>query len=265
MKVRILAVLFALCILFAGCEAGKPSTTENTPNPQASSYEVISTAMENTGKLNAINLEMQMDVSVSVAGQTIDVPMAVVCKAKNVNTDTPIIQTNTSASVMGQKSTVEMYQEGNWAYISTQGQNFKMDVSDGNPYDQLGSSQNIMMDLPEELLKGLSMSQNSDGSQTVTITIPNDTFESIYGDLLKSINSTSSAGTATSVSVKDATVKITVNKGYVVEYSMNFEMDMTVSGYDANSRVTASVKFIDPGMDVVITPPEGYQNYPTMN
>ena len=264
MKVRILAVLFALCILFVGCDAGKPSTTENTPNPQASSYEVISTAMENTGKLNAINLEMQMDVSVSLAGQTIDVPMMVVCKAKNVNTDTPIIQANTSASVMGQKSTVEMYQEGNWAYISTQGQNFKMDVSDGNPYDQLGSSQDIMMDLPEELLKGLSMSQNSDGSQSIRITIPNDTFESIYGDMLENINSTTGVGSATSLSIKDATVDITVNKGYVVEYGMNFEMAMTLSGYDANSRVTASVKFIDPGQDVIITPPAGYQSYPVM-
>ena len=265
MKVRVLAVLFALCVLFAGCAPGNSNAGEGTSKPQVSSYEVINAALENNEKLDSMNMEMQMDISISMEGQTIDVPMTVTCKAKNVTSDSPIVQTHIATSVLGQKSNVDMYQEGTWAYITTQGQSFKTDISEENPYDQLGSSQDIMMDLPEELLKDFPMTQNSDGSQTVTITIPNETFESIYGDLLESINSTSSAGTATSVSVKDATVKITVKQGYVVEYSMNFEMDMTVSGYDASSRVTASVKFIDPGQDVIITPPAGYQSYPVMS
>ena len=55
MKVRILAALFALCILLTGCELGLPKVTEPAPTtaaPQLSSYEGVSTALEKTNAWN---------------------------------------------------------------------------------------------------------------------------------------------------------------------------------------------------------------------
>lgn len=271
MKKRMLAILCILCVLLlSGCglDATAPDSTTSTPTtaiaPQKTSFEVVNEALEKTDSLNSMNMEMQMNISISMAGQTIEMPMTVICKAKDLQGSNPVIQSQVSTSILGQTTQFDMYQEGNWAYITTQGQSFKADISGDNPYDQTGTAESIMMDLPEELLNGLPMILNADGSQTLTITIPNETFAEIYGDMLSSINSTSGIGSATSLNIQDATVKITVYNGYIREYSMNFVMAMTVTGIETSSSVTASVLFHDPGQDVVITPPAGYQNFPEM-
>ena len=272
MKKRILAVLCVMCVLLlSGCglddsaaagNAGNPPAT--TAAPQKTSFEIIHEALKKTDALDTMNAEMQMDISISMADQTLEMPMSVIYKAKDMNSGSPVIQSQISTSVMGQSTQIDMYQEGNWAYITAQGQNFKADISAGNPYDQTGSFDNIMMDLPENLLANLPMVQNPDGSQTLTLSIPNEAFAEIYGDMLESINSSTGTGSATSLSIKDATVKITVANGYLAEYSMSFSMDMTVTGVETNSSITAGIIFHNPGQDVVITPPAGYQDYPTM-
>lgn len=261
MKKRLFSILCVICIvLFSGCSGASTGTTTS----EKTSYEIIQEALDKTDKLDSMNMEMQMDIAISADGQTMEMPMTVTLKGKDLNSSSPVIYSQVSTSIMGQTTQIDMFQEGNWAYVTAMGQSFKTDISEGNPYDQTGSAENIMMDLPQELLEDLPMVQNPDGSQTVTISIPNEAFSEIYGDMLESINSSSGAGSAASIHIKDATVEITVENGYIAEYSMSFAMDMTMSGVEANSTVTAGIVFHDPGQDVVITPPAGYQDYPVM-
>lgn len=247
MKKRILTfamILVMLCGLFAGCGE----------NP----YVMLASAMAKTEKLEEMSAKMDMEMAMSTSAMSITIPISMSVQAKDIKSDNPTIMTTLSVSILGQKVEAQVYQEDGWSY-AVMG-DLKAKTKSAPELDQYDYSDEIMQEIPEDLVKDAEIVKNSDGSVTATIHISNEKFAEIYSDLLDSMSDSLSA--VQEVTVENAVVVITVAKGYIQSYNMEFRI-CADKGDDVDTMdVKANISYENPGQPVEITPPDGYQDFP---
>lgn len=250
---RIISVILCfacICMLLTAC-------TEDKPDPA----KVINSALERTAALNSINAEVEMNIDLMSNGVTVTIPMTMTCKGVDLQSESPRAAAVMEMSAMGVSIEMEMYMEDEWIYVNAFGSGLKINA---DAYEAANGSINTGADyletLPEEILKDVELIANSDGSQTATVSVPNDVFTTLFEDLIDSANSTASTD-AESVTVNNAMIVMTIKDGYIVTYDISFEMVIENSGESITAKVSAKTKYNDPGMDVTITPPEGYQSF----
>ncbi len=246
-----LALAVCLCLCCVSCGLVE----------KASAFATVHDAIEKTRALDSMDCELDMEMTMSMEGMTMTVPVKAAIKAKNTNSK-PVAHSTVSTQMLGMDMEIEMYQEGDWAYIRMKGAEYKVNMAaeEAAEYDYTDEAQAMLQDLPEDLFKDVKAQENEDGSATVTVPIPNEVFTTVYKDLLASLND-SADEEGMKVTVKDAVVKITVADGYVTVYDMSFGMDVDVMGMATSYQVKGAVKYINPGADVTVTPMEGYQDF----
>lgn len=252
MKKRIVSLALIFCILCISLTltACKEST-----------FSIVSKALDKTENLESMHAEMSLEMNMAMDGMTLSIPITADIKATGIHGDSPVISTDIAMSMFGQNVETEMYQEGEWTYMIIDDMKYKTKVSDGeSEFDYSDDVNNMIQEIPEELFKNVDAINGNDGSMTVTIPIPDEFFSDIYSDFVDDINS-STGVEGTDVKIKDAIVKITVLNGYISVYDMEFKMDMTVYDVATTTDVKASVTYKDPGKEITITPPEGYQSF----
>lgn len=254
MKKRVISFVMAICVLcglLAAC-GEEPVVKEKT------TAEVISEALEKTEALDNISAKMDIEVNMSAEGISMSIPMKIDLKAKNMKSDDPLVYAKIGMSMLGQSIDMEMYQEGQWAYMVMGDMKYKAKTDEATGItDNAG---NMLKDLPDTLLENVTFVKNEDGSQTATIAVPDDQFAGIYEDFIKGLN-TGTEVDISKVKIMDAVVKITVANGYVTVYDMSFKMDMTAEGVEAAAEVKANITYDNPGGVVEITPPQGYKDF----
>lgn len=254
MKKKMIALMMALCVmcgLFAACDS-------------ESTADVINEAVKKTQALDSMAGEMKMQTDMAMEGMTLSIPVTAEIKAKGLQGENPISSTKLSMSMLGQDIDLEMYQEGDWAYIAMEDMKYKTNVSAvESEYDYTDDMNSMLQELPADLLKDVKLVKNEDGSQKVSISISDEQFAELYKDFIEKANAESAA--ASEIKISDATVSITVAKGYVSVYDMEFTMTMVADEMNATVDVKATVSYQDPGKEVTITPPAGYQDFEEMD
>lgn len=266
MKRRLLSLLLAmmvLCtgVLFTACvKEGAPDETES---PSVS--DVINGALEKTQNLDSIAAEMKMEMNMAMEGMTMSVPMTAKIKAKDIRGESPVISAVISMEMFGESIDIEMYQEGQWAYIAMDDMKYKASVEDmGAEYDYADDVTDMLQKIPEELLADAELVKAEDGSQTVTISFPEEKFAEIYNDFIEGVNSDTETDVE-DMKMSDTVVKITVNNGYVTVYDIAFTMEMAVEEATSQIEVKATLTYGNPGEAVTVTPLEGYQDFEEMD
>lgn len=248
MKKRVLSfvvALLVLCSLLTGC--GQQSTAE-----------VLEAALEKTEALDSVSAQMKIEMEMEAEGISMSIPMTIDLKCKNATSENPIIWAKLATEMFGQSVEIEVYQEDQWVYMVAGDMKYKTKSEDAT--DEFDYSDDILQELPEELLEGVELVKNDDGSQSATVSIPGEMFTEVYGDLVESILSDDSVELS-QIKISDAVVKITVDKEYVAAYDLSFVMEMTSDGVEVKTEAKASITFDDPGGAVEITPPEGYKDF----
>lgn len=256
---KIISLVLALCLMCCVLSACGNQTAQ----------QLVSAATEKTASLNAIDAVIEMSISMAMNGERMTIPMTYEIQATDIKSDNPkmLIGMTMKLDIAGISTDIDMdiYSADGWAYIAANGSGYKVNANAMD--DQPGadaSTDMITQVLPEELLKDAVTQKNNDGTQTVTVTIDGEAFSKLYKDLIDTLNS--SAGTsASSVTISDAVVKITIKDGYISVYDIDFTMNMAVDGTTVNADASAAVTYKNPGKDVTITPPAGYQDFPEMN
>ena len=85
----------------------------------------------------------------------------------------------------------------------------------------------------------------------------------MYADLIDDMTDTAEILSA-NVQIKDAEVSITVKDGYIQSYSIDYDVVVEASGVTMRYGASASVTYNNPGKTVTITPPAGYQSFPSL-
>ena len=163
---------------------------------------------------------------------------------------------------MGQKIETESYMDGEYVYVVTDGEGYKTTLEEAEgEYDYSEELNENFQKLPEDLLKDIELVKGEDGSYSVTVNIPNETFKEIYGDLLDEVSEASLGEVFDGLTISDCVVTVTVKDDYATNYDLSFKMVMEVEGMEVTADVTADYEIVNPGKSVTITPPQGYENF----
>ena len=256
---KLLSVLLALCLVasvLALVSCKKEKTTA----------EKLTEAVQATQAYDAYAALYDMKISMDMDGVSMDIPMTMDMKIKGATTDSPIASMNVKMEMLGMELEMPMYMEGEWIYASVMGMNYKMRADENETEAAYAESVSDMLQiLPEDVLEGVEMTLGEDGSETVSVPLSDEKFMELFGDVASSA-ANSASGADSDVSLADATVSITVKDGLVSVYGISFTMNMQMDigegqPTDVAAGVTATVTFTEFGDTVVITPPEGYENY----
>lgn len=252
MKKRIISlalVLCLLCLMFTACE-------------QSSTFDVVDAALKKTQGLDSMAAEMKIDMEMAMEGMTMAIPMTIDIKAKGLQNEKPTSSVRATTSMLGQEMVVEAYQEGDWAYFVMDDMKYKTAVADleeGSDYS--GMAKDMLQTLPEDLMEGIQTQKADDGSLTVEVPIPEDSFAQLYGDILDELNASAGLEEGVEAKITDAVVKITVANDYVTAYEMKYTVTVTTEGVTATTKAKAVMTINNIGEEVTVTPPEGYQDF----
>lgn len=261
MKKRIISLLLVFCLLGTLLSACKKGGSVNA-------QDLITKAAEKTATLQDIDLTLDIQIEVSVQGVNVSIPANLSLKLKDAATGNPQLYASVNASAVGQTIDCELYWDGDWAYIEYNGEGFKISTEDFDPEDifagssgNTGSSSDDLGINTQDLLKDAAVTNNSDGSQSVTILIPGTLFDELYDTILGGMSSSANMNPG-DLKIKDTTMTVTVKDEYLVGYNIETAMDATVEGQSMSFSMKFDLKLNNPGQTVTITPPSGYQNYP---
>ncbi len=251
--------LVVLCtgVMMTGCDNGKPASGSADKSVAA----VIKDAVKKNEDLDAMSAEMKMQMEMATEGMTMSIPITAKIKAKNLKSDNVISSVNMTTSMLGQEMAMEMYQEGQWAYVVMDDVKYKASLEDmEGEMDYAASAKNMLQEIPEDLLKDVKLVKAEDGSQTATVNFPGEKFSEVYSEIVGDVL----AETGTEIGetkISNAVVTITVANGFVTVYDVAFSVDMTVAGVSSTTKAKVTVTYENLGQDVTVTPPEGYGEF----
>jgi lipoprotein len=252
-------VLVMLVSLFAltSCEEKK-----------LTAYSLVSDAVAKMETLDSFEADMEIKMGVETMGVSMDVPMQYNVKAAGLKGDNPVTFSTVSMTMMGMTMKTEAYTEGEWCYITAFGQNMKMKAGENTEeYDGYADIESVIKELPEDILSDVEITENSDGTKTVSVAVSDEKFAEIYKSFVDEMSASAAEGEEVSeVSVTNAKVTVTVDKnGYISVYGISFDMNLKAESEGMSLEMKASVDmniaFKNPGTAVTITPPAGYQDF----
>lgn len=283
---RLTGILAAgLMLMAAGC-GGRPQEPEQS-TPETTSAPVVlpeasalyAAALEKIEAEKSVACSLEMEMIQSSAGTTITVPVKAKIEAQEKEGVT-LLHMLMNMSMMGQTINMEMWQDGEYNYVSASGQKLKTPVTDDAEFQ-----------LPEDELKELeetlssSMKENStvtardDGGYLVTSSIPGEKIK----DLLKAAMEMAGGADLESmgkISFSNIDLSLIFDKDQMMRsLSMKIGIEGETEMPDINdpektvkNKMTlsfdATVSLDKYGADVMVTLPEdldAYQEMPTMD
>lgn len=251
---KIISILTLVCVLLASLML---ASCADAPK------EVIDNAIAKTNSLTSYEAKMTMNISVEVMGEKQDVTMVVNMKFADLDKEVPKMYISMESEELGEDP-VEMYIDSEWVYMSMMGQNVKISYDDYKDEledeDLQGYAQDILVSIPEDILKDVEVVKNDAGNNVVSVEIDSATFKTLFDKALETIED--ELDDLDDVSFSNCKVDIeSTKKGYIKSYNMEFDMVLDIYGVEANTHASYVIEFINPGEDVTVTPMEGYESF----
>jgi hypothetical protein len=269
MKKKILSLALAVWMLISLFTL--TSCAKETP------FTLVKNAVEKTNALDAIDVDMTMDMSVDMMGISMTIPMTVDMQATGLKTEAPKVYTNMKTETAGVEMTVEIYQDAEYFYITIPmlGNIKTKAASLTADYDSISDVESMIKVLPEEFFtEEIAIVENEDGTKTVSIDIADEKFNELYKDFVDGATASIAEGTELKeFALANAKVEVTVNEdGYVAVYKIAFDMEMTLSmgeemaalGMDemeVSATVDSVITYNNPGAVVTVTPMENLDSF----
>lgn len=265
MKKRLLAILMILllAISLVSCGGKKDDDKKGSTNDSSqvegtkkTSAEIMEEVNQNLKKLSDLSCMIEMEMKMSVEGMELVIPMTMDTKIKDYASSNPTSYIKMTMSMLGQEMAYDIYQVDGWVYTAANGTKVKTRADSAGATTDMDD---IVKELPTDIVNKFEFVENADGSQSITIKIPEETFSEIFAELMESTASTT--GETGDMSISNAIVDITVKDGYYTEYNMSFDMKMVSEGTEVDASVTASVDYKDLGKPVTIDLPNDLNTY----
>ena len=267
---KILSVLLVIAIL---CSAlFMVACNKDGVDESISAKELISDAIEKTQNADSMAGKMTMSMTMSMMGMTIEIPMVIDMKIKNIRSEMPTVYAdiNIDMSALGMEQNMVMYMADGWGYYVMDGESYKTYIgnSDAASGQYIDMANSMLEEIPDNILEGQKVIKNSDGTRTVRVELSNEEFLALYEDLAESMYGSMMGGMAdiSELNIDDVVITYTVGSdGYLTKCEMSFVMGVNIQGISTNTTVSAVMEYSSfDADDIVITPPEGYQNFPEM-
>lgn len=252
---KITSVILAVCMLLsvvalAGCS--------ETP------ASLVNGAMAKMSDLTSLEAKMDAEIKMSMMGVDMSMPIDMHMIIEDAKSETPVSSVKAEMSFMGETVAMDMYIDAQgWAYMTVDGESYKVNAAAAA--EELPLSTDLATDMvtqfPEEYFEGVEIVKDDDGSKSVTLVLTAEQYAELFGETLDSLTESMGAG----ITIKNVTLEISVKGGYVVEYDIEFDLDMSVQGTTLAASMDVDIDYINPGKDAKVTPPAGYENFPAID
>lgn len=249
-------VLVMLVSLFAltSCEEKKQTA-----------YSLVSDAVAKMETLDSFEADMDLKVETKEMDEDDSMGALSQCnvKAAGLKGDNPVTFSTISVTMMGVTMKTEAYTEGEWCYITAFGQGMKMKAGENTEeYDGYADIEFVIKEIPEDILSDVEITENSDGTKTVSVAVSDEKFTELYQVLVDEVFASVTKGEVViDISVTNANVTVTVDKnGYVSVYGISFDVN-SEELFGGKASVDMNIAFKNPGTAVTVTPPAGYQDF----
>ena len=260
---KISAVLLAVMLIV--------SAAVFTSCKKKTAYEVFSEALEKTKALDSVEFNMNLVTAVP------DDSGLVRYSAKISGLGgSPIASGDVTVESSGVSVKSSVYNADGFAYIGM-GEMSKTKVGLDEPtalmYDLASMFRIVTASLPEEVFADAKVVENSDKTNTVTVSLTQEQLEQCYkGTAFETktyTNGLPDDGTSSyKVTIEDIKVSVTVGKdGYISKYEASYKLSVKVpfGGSDVDfisgAAVTVGVNLVNPGSTVTVDVPADLDSY----
>lgn len=218
----------------------------------------LNSAIEKTNSLPSYEATVDMNVKATANGVSVEIPTTALIKGARRDTGAPLSYTKIDMDVLGEEVSAELYYDCTWMYYITEGETTRITAQAADKSLLLSEDvDEIVKKLPADVLEDAKVKMDNFITKTVTVKMDNDKFLEIYEEFAAAMKESVGLGAnIKTLKILDSEVVITIQKGYILSYDINFDMSMKQNGVDVTVNVSASLNFIDPGKEVEITMPQ---------
>ena len=269
--ISVLLIILMLCsILFVSACSDRDDDDDNDNNNPSTlnAQKLVEDAITKINNLDSYYAIMTQDVHLSMQGVSMDMPVNVSIKVQDAKTSNPKMYAIQDMKMLGQSILTELYIEGDYIYLDSEGMQAKISKDEIGDTDQLSydkTLKELLLVLPDDVLSGATVKINENGNKYVEVDFDAAKFLEYYKNNIEDISSSLNVS-LDNMQISESTVKIVLDKkGYVKEYILTYKMSISTQGQTANADVNLKIEFIEPGKAVTVTPMEGYQNFPLID
>ena len=262
---RILSLLLVIFMLFsmlclASCEQENSSSSEES-STQSEQARLLSSAITKNEELDAYIAKMTIKVDVTIGQMMLTIPMTIDMVVENARSENPVLSAIMTTTVLGQKQTTKLYNDGSWLYLEENGEGYKIKPENaGDEYDYVGNIEDIVKDLPEDALSLAGLNVKNDGTVEIAVALADEQFNQLFADAVATAGGTQFA--LDGVDLSNGKVRVAIDKeGFIKTYELQFLLEMTVEEQVTSANVTAKVEFNGRGEGIKAEPMQGYQAF----
>lgn len=252
----------------SGDPSSKASSTSNTTAAPAP-YEVYKQAMEATEARESGKDSMKMEISYDMSGVAVTVKVMQDLTYTGKTMDDEILM-DMQMEFMGQNMTNTVYYKDQNAYMSVMGQKVKSPIASQEELNEalsLEESGTDDLDLTEENFKKAALTDNGDGTQTLTAELSDEMAASFSKELLESMEIASD-----SLKIENFSLVMTIRDKALASIKMDIKINAAVEMPDMNDPtkttstqtemvISAEMTYSKPGETVTINPPADLDSY----
>ena len=241
-----------------------PSTTV-APKP----YEVYKQAMEATEARQSGKDTMKMEVSYDISGVSFGVKATQNLAYTGKTLDDEILM-DMQMELMGQNVTNVVYYKERTAYMTVMGQKVKSPITSQEELNEalsLDESGTDDLELTEENFKEATLTDNGDGTQTLTAELSDEVAASFSKELLESMEIASD-----SLEIETFSLVMTIRDKVLVNIKMDIKVSASMEMPDMNDptntvstqtdmAISVEMTYSSPGEAVTIDPPADLDSY----
>lgn len=245
---RFLCLFLSFTMFFSmtGCSSSSKKT-----DPK----QVIQNAQKKNSELTSTNLTMNLDMTITTSGESIDAGIDMDCKTLGSG-EAMQLAVNSTIHALGLSIPMDIYYKDGCAYISAMNQKMKQEIPVENLQNQMIPSTQTFS-LPDEAYKSIAMEEDG-SSQIITFTADGSQITDLVNSIFSLLQLQSYLEDTASYTIGDINGTVSVNKdGYLSEETLHIPMTVALPNVeDTNIELTCTITNHNPGEEVTIDFPD---------
>ena len=218
-------------------------------------FTVYSDAAKKTAELSSMKMTYDIDMTLELAGESMDMTTSSTAKMSGMNTDDMKINMAMKVGAQGQEMDMNVYYTDGYYYADSMGTKMKYLMDLEQAQKELAST-GLQTDMKKEDFKEISLED-----QVLTFTIDGEKMSSLVDTAMSSFQGLVQ-GTDASIDIGDVKGTASVNKdGYFETSTMTVPLTMDIMGTEMKINMDMDYTYVNPGKEVTVELPDDLADY----
>ena len=218
-------------------------------------FTVYSDAAKKTAELSSMEMTYDIDMTLELAGESMDMTTSSNAKMSGINTDDMKINMAMKVGAQGQEMDMNVYYTDGYYYADSMGTKMKYLMDLEQAQKELAST-GLQTNVKKEDFKEISLED-----QVLTFTINGEKMSSLVDTAMSSLQGLVQGADA-SIDIGDVKGTASVNKdGYFETSTMTVPLTMDIMGTEMKINMDMDYTYVNPGKEVTVELPDDLADY----